>query len=222
MEFLLHFHVNSNQKDKLVTLLESYSGIPSVVTKRRTDDLLDNILSDTDADPDYYVVNCSSPSWQSVECNSFKKHHYLGNMVSKKLKTVFIQTLYASLGQYAYFLVYDRGRMIREIESTGASMVPRINRGTILPFESRQKDGKRINKIRMFDLDSIADYCLQMGIDISNLWSEPYNVVLRDKKQNDVIYHVMRDKLRALWDIEKETRNILEGKPKGRSKRAGN
>lgn len=222
MEFLLHFHVNSDKKDKLVTLLERYSDLSSVVTKRRTDDLLDNILSDTDADPDYYVINSSSPSWQSVECNSFKKHYRLGSMISEELKTVFIQTLYASLGQYAYFLVYDRGRMIREIESTGKSAIPQVNRGTVLPFESRQKDGSRINKIRMFDLDSIADYCLQMGVDISNLWNEPYHIVLRGKKQNDVIYHVERHKLRTLWNIEKDTRMILKRKTKPGNKRTGN
>ena len=209
MEFLLHFHIKSNQKDELIRLLENYSGISSIVTSERTDDLLDNILSDTDADPDYYVINCSSPSWYSVECNSFKKHHELGRLISEKLATLFVQTLYCSLGKYAYFLVYDKGSMIREIESTDESSIPRINRGIVLFFESKETDGERINDIRMFDLDSIADYCLQIGIDISNLWCEHNSVVLRNREHDNVIYHVERDKLRTLWNIERYTRKLL-------------
>ncbi|HUN01244.1 MAG TPA: hypothetical protein PLS00_00200 [Niabella sp.] len=208
MEFLLHFHVKSNQRDKLVRLLESYSGITSIITSRRTDDLLDNILSDTDADPNYYVINRSSSSWQSVECNSFKKHHCLGRMISEDMGAVFVQTLYCSLGEYTYFLVYDKGKMIREIESTNESMIPRINQGIALPFESKRKGGKRINNIRMFDLDSIADYCLQMGIDISNLWNEHRSIVLRGRKHDNVLYHIERQKLRTLWNIERYVRKI--------------
>lgn len=219
MEFLLHFHVNSNQKSKLVKLLENYSGIRSVVTKRRTDDLLDNILADTNADPDYYVVNQSSRLWQSVECNSFKKLHNLGSLISKKLETIFIQTLYCSEGKYAYFLVYDRGSMTREIEGTGITPMPRINQGRVLPFETRERESGRANKIRLFDLDSIADYCLQMGIDISNLHNEYYSVVLEGKRKGEVLYHIERDKLRALWDIEREAKKICMEKRKesGRS-----
>lgn len=214
MEFLLHFHVHSNQRDLLLELLQSYSGLQPVLTKERTDDLLDNILADTNADPDYYVVNQSSSDWQSVECNSFKRLHQLGSLLSEKMRTLFIQTLYCSAGEYAYFLVYDQGKMIREIEGTGLP-VPRINRGNVLPFETRETDGERTNKIRQFDLDIIADYCLKMGIDISNLTNEEYSVVLERKQPREVLYHVERDKLRALWEIEREAeKRLMPGKEK--------
>ncbi|TXJ24921.1 MAG: hypothetical protein E6Q24_15350 [Chitinophagaceae bacterium] len=214
MEFLLHFHVHSNQRDLLIELLQSYSGLQPVQTKERTDDLLDNILADTNADPDYYVVNQSSSHWQSVECNSFKRLHDLGRLLSEKMRTLFIQTLYCSAGEYAYFLVYDQGKMTREIEGTGKP-VPRINRGDVFPFETKEADGERTNKIRQFDLDIIAHYCLNMGIDISNLTNEEYSVVLEGKRPREVLYHVERDKLRALWEIEQEAeKKLMPGKEK--------
>lgn len=217
MEFLLHFHVNSDQKDLLVALLQSYSGIPAVRTNERTDDLLDNILADTNADPDYYVVNQSSLHWQSVECNSFKKLYDLGSMISEKMQTLFIQTLYCSACRYAYFLVYDRGNLIREIEGTESGPEPRINRGMMLPFETNEANDPRADMIREFDLDIIADYCLQIGVDISNLCNEEYSVVLKSKQQREVLYHVEREKLRLLWDIEQEAKKIFAGGTQGLS-----
>jgi hypothetical protein len=129
MDFIIHFHVKTDQQDKLVKLLHEYSGFTPVSTKRITDDLHDKILANPEADPTYYVLNQGCADWLNVEYNSFKRLYHLGELISQKLDTIFLQTVYSSVNNYSYFLVYEKGKKLREIEGTGGTPVPSINWG---------------------------------------------------------------------------------------------
>ncbi|TXI91093.1 MAG: hypothetical protein E6Q36_00110 [Chryseobacterium sp.] len=199
MEFIIHFHVKTDQQDKLVQLLHEYSGITPMPVIEATDDLLDMIMADPETEPTYYVVNKGCDGWLNVEYNSFKRLHHLGKKLSAELDTVFLQTVYASVNQYSYFLYYEKGEKKREIEGISVSPDPSINWGELLAFESGEND------LSMFDLDSIADYCKRLGIDLSCLQNEEYSIVLKaDVIEGDYMYHVERDKLRVLKRIEKD------------------
>lgn len=199
MDFIIHFHIKTNQQDNLVQLLYDYSGITPMSVTEPTDDVLDMILADPEADPSYYIINKGCEGWLNVEYNSFKRLHHLGKRISEELNTVFLQTVYSSVNEYSYFLYYEKGEKKREIESAGTSKLVSINEGEPLAFESLGND------LSMFDLDSIADYCKSMGIDLSCLQNEEYSIVLKaETVQDDYLYHVERDKLRVLQRIEKD------------------
>lgn len=199
MEFIIHFHVKTDQQDKLVQLLYEYSGITPMSVIEATDDLLDMILADPEKDPTYYVINKGSEGWLNVEYNSFKRLHHLGKWLSEELNTIFLQTVYSSVNEYSYFLYYEVGEKKREIEGTGERPIPSINWGEPLEFENKEND------LLMFDLDGIADYCRCLGIDISCLQNEEYSIVLKaESNEESLMYHVERDKLRVLRRIEKD------------------
>lgn len=206
MELLLHFHVNTPHRDKLADLLQRYSGIPPVRTRRFIADVAECLLAEIEAEPDYYVINQSDPQWQSVEFNSLIKLHRLGAIVSKELQPLFVQTSYLAIKEYTYFLAYENGQMLREIESTHDSLIPVINRGNLFEFERRQNDGKADDELQMFDLDSLADYSQQLGIDLSNLFCDSSSTILKREGTRNVLYSVGREKLRLLKQIEQMVR----------------
>lgn len=201
MELLLHFHVNTTNREKLAYLLQQYSGISPISTRGLIQDIADFVLADIEAEPDYYVINQSAPHWQNVEFNSLIKLHRLGAFLSKNLNTVFIQTSYWKVKEYTYFLVYDKGRLRREIESTHDHLIPNINLG--VPFEFEHPDNEvKTETVQMFDLDSLADYSKHLGIDLSNLFCDSSSIILKNSGSRNVLYSVEREKLQLLRQIE--------------------
>ncbi len=202
MELLLHFHVNTPDRDGLADLLQQYSGITPVKTRRFIDDVAECLLSEIEAEPDYYVINQSDPQWQSVEFNSLIKLHRLGEVVSKELQTLFIQTSYLAIKEYTYFLAYENGQMVREIESTHDSLLPIVNRGNLFEFERKENDSITDDELQMFDLDSLADYSQQLGIDLSNLFCDSTSTILKREGKRNVLFSIGREKIELLNQIE--------------------
>jgi hypothetical protein len=206
MDFIIFFHLHHCKKDLLIENLRQCSGMAHVQRKRRPEDVQDKILADINAEPDYLVINQSAPEWHSIECNSFKKLHEWARHLSKALDTMFVQTLYCSIEEYAYLLVYERGIKRREIEGTGASPVPLVNEGSLLPFEKPGKDEDRANGLRMFDLDTLADYCHHLGIDMTCLQAKPESLVLDGGRKGQVLYNISHEMKQTLWRLEADTR----------------
>ena len=201
MEFLLHFHVHSEKKEALVSMLREYSGLEPVHHKELPNDIQDVILCDLNADPDYFIINSSGTGWIGVEFNSFKKLRELGSLISAKLQTRFVQTLYCKEGKYTYFLLYDRGAAIREIESDENYPMPRLNGGALLDFEKNDLGWQEAKQVEDFDLDMLVYYCQEIGIDLSNLWSDSGNIVFDKKGKRETIYNVKTECLKALREI---------------------
>lgn len=163
MDFLHHFFVNTWDSKVVETIIQQYAGTAPAYEVNETDDLSEQILAEREAIPNYYVLNCCQENWLSVEVNSFKRLYELAELISGELKTVFIQTLYCTFGDYAYFLMYKDGKLVRELERWGEERELKVDKGDTFSFETGETE--------MFDLDIIAHYCLHFKIDISNPFS---------------------------------------------------
>lgn len=200
MEFIFNFHLKTQKDDLLLALVQQCSGIRTARRVKYADDLQDNILVDRQAYPDYLSIGRNSAEWLTVECNSFKKLHDWGALLSKELETLFLQTVYSSVNEYSYLLAYEHGLLVREIEATNSSETPLINEGKPFGFEKES--------VRMFDLDSLMDFCTYLGIDTINGQSATYFTVLKDTSGRScpVMYNVQRELVKAMNEIEKRTR----------------
>jgi hypothetical protein len=206
MHFIIYFHLQECNKNALISSIQKCSGITCLKKRRNTDDLLDNILADVDAHPTYLVINQSSTNWHSVECNSFKKLYEWGEFLSATLNTLFLQTVYSSVNNYAYLLAYEKGKKKREIESMGKSTIPLTNEGELFPFEESDTDGERANKLRMFDLESLSDFCCNLGIDLTCLQVLKHSTVLEVERSTNVMFNIERAMKQQFWITERETR----------------
>jgi len=200
MEFIFNFHLKTQKDDLLLELVQKCSGINQASRVKYVDDLQDNILTDREAYPDYLSFSRNCTEWFTVECNSFKKLHDWGALLSKELETLFLQTVYSSVNEYSYLLAYENGEMIREIEATNHSETPVIDKGRPFEFEKESE--------RMFDLDSLMDFCTYLGIDTINGSSAAYFVVMKDTagRSCPVMYNIQRELVKAMNEIEKRTR----------------
>ncbi len=168
---LLTCFVRTTKQDELVAILLKYSGIQRLIRDAPVPGPACQVLADVEQPPSVYVIN-SCTDWVVMEVNSLLKLHELGRQLSANLQTTFIQIIYCAVVEYAYMLVCENGSIIREIESKGGKEIPDCNIGEQLSFELC--DG-----ITYFDLDTIADYCQQFGIDISNMFEQPTCTVLQ-------------------------------------------
>jgi len=206
MEFITFFHLNHCKKDLVLEGLRKCSGMDHVQRMRSFEGVQDKILADINADPDYLVINQSASEWYSIECNSFKKLYEWGRHLSKVLDTMFVQTLYSSIEEYTYLLVYERGEKRREIECTSASPVPLINEGSLFPFETVGKDEGEVSELRMFDLDSLVEFCHHLGIDMTCLQRRPESWVIDDGRKGQVLFNIHREMKQVLWKLETDAR----------------
>ncbi len=168
---LLTCFVKTTKQDELVAILLQYSGIQRLIRDAPVPGPACEVLADVEQPPSVYIIN-SCTDWVVMEVNSLLKLHELGRQLSANLQTVFIQIIYCALVEYAYMLVCDNGRIIRELESKGSKEIPDCSKGKQLSFEP-------CDDISYFDLDTIADYCQQFGIDISNCFEQPTCIVLQ-------------------------------------------
>lgn len=178
-EFDLHLHVKTMESDKLLLLLHELTGIKETVHRKSVSIEIQHLLPGTERDPDYLVVSQSSENWYCVKHNSFKKLHNWGRLLSGALDTLFLQVAYRRSDSYSYFLAYERGVRIREIEASALSEVPVMNEGILFPFEDPHADGICGFDIRMFDRDSLEDYCIECGVDLNSLQLSFYSQVIR-------------------------------------------
>ena len=181
-DFHLHFHIKTSDSSKLYLLLKQLTGINECVRQKSPCIEKCHLLSDSNADPDYLIVSRSAADWYCVRHNSFKKLHHWGNILSKELDTLFIQIAYRCSDRYSYFLAYSSGMRVREIEANGASEIPLLNEGVLFPFENPHADGVYGCDLTLFDQDSLADYCIECGIDISSLQLSFFSQVIRRKE----------------------------------------
>jgi hypothetical protein len=200
MEFHFSFHVKTSKDDLLLALLQQCTGIFATHRAKHTDDILDNILTDKEAAPDYLSIGRNNVEWFTVEHNSFKKLHDWGATLSEALNTLFLQTTYCSVDGYAYLLAYEKGRMIREIEADNKIEIPLVNQGT--PFDFEQEE------LRLFDQDSLMDYCTYLGIDTINERRGTHCTVLKhtDTRSCGVVFNMQRELAKAMQLLEKRTR----------------
>ncbi|WP_276481010.1 hypothetical protein [Paraflavitalea pollutisoli] len=168
---LIACFVISTQQEQLLDILQQYSGFETIVNDAPIQAAVCEVLADIDADPTLYVVN-GGKDRILIEVNSYKKLHDLARQVSSDLQTVFFQVCYNDLVGYAYFLLYDQGELVREIESRGSKKDPDVNYGFPLTFE---EDGE----VTFFDLDMIAEFCEHLGVDVGNLYEDPTCTVLQ-------------------------------------------
>ncbi|WP_276484760.1 hypothetical protein [Paraflavitalea pollutisoli] len=169
---LLSCYVKSQQREHLVDLVQRYSGCGSVIHNAAVPAAPETVLAAVNSPPSSYTINRYA-EWTVIEVNSFMHLHDLGKLLSKQLQTIFLQAFYCVVVEYAYLLLYENGTLIREIEAKGCKEIPDRNFGQCLPFE--QGEG-----MAFFDLDMIADYCQQLGIDISNQFAERTCTVVQD------------------------------------------
>ncbi|RXK81280.1 hypothetical protein [Filimonas effusa] len=168
-EFDLHLHVKTMEGDKLLLLLHELTGIKETVQTRSACIEKEDLLAGTDCDPDYLVITQSEEDWYCIRHNTFKKLYHWGQLLSRALDTLFLQVAYRSTDSYSYFLAYKRGVRIREIEANRLSEIPLLNEGILFPFEDPHADGVSGFDIRMFDRDSLEDYCIECGVDLHSL-----------------------------------------------------
>lgn len=166
---LLTCFVQTSRRDELIKILRQFCGTDTVTTDAPVPTPMTEILADPNQLPTVYVLN-NFEQWLVVEVNSVKKLHELGRMISQAMQTYFIQIIYCALVEYAYFLMYHEGKAIREIEGMGEQAKPACDKGDQLSFEEEP--------IRYFDLDIIAHYCQQLGLDLSNLYENESCTIL--------------------------------------------
>lgn len=199
MEFIVSFHVKTNEDDLFLEMLQQYAGIQSASRVKYTDDLQDNLLADQEAYPDYLAIGRNSAEWVTVQYNSFKKLHDWGANLSQALSTLFLQTVYSPVNEYAYLLAYERGGLIREIEADKHSSTPVINAGRPFDFEKEQ--------VLLFDLDALMDYCTYLGIDTINEQKGAYCTVLKSTTDRscNVLFNMQRELAKAMKILEERT-----------------
>ncbi|GGH70203.1 hypothetical protein HNQ91_002963 [Filimonas zeae] len=178
-QFDLHFHVKTIQGDKLLLLLQELTGIKESTLIKSAAIEKEDLLAGTDSEPDYLVVSQSAEDWYCIQHNSFKKLYSWGRVLSQELDTLFIQVAHRLDDGFCYFLAYERGQRLREIEATGLSEIPVLNGGTLFPFENPHADGISGYDIRMFDRDFMVDYCIECGVDLHNLHLSYYSQVFK-------------------------------------------
>lgn len=175
---LLTCFVRTSRQEELNKILQQFCGIDSVISNAPVPAPTMEILADPDTLPTLFIEN-RHDQWLVIEVNSVKKLHELGRMISLILQTHFIQIIYCALVEYAYFLMYDEGQAIREIEGNGSQEDPVCDKGDKLPFEEEQ--------VRYFDLDMLAYYCQQLGLDLSNMVEETVCTILTTSADHPTI-----------------------------------
>lgn len=169
---LLSCYVHSQQRDRLVDLLKDYSGFSELIQNAPVPGPPTEVVAAPGVSPSIYIVNRSA-NWIVIEVNSVLPLYELGRILSAELNTVFLQTTYCASIDFAYLLLYDKGKRLREIEARGSKEVPDRNIGALLSFEQEEE-------LHYFDLDMIANHCQHFGIDISNLFEDQTCTVLQD------------------------------------------
>jgi|GEM_PF-1299209 len=168
---LLTCFVRTTQRDLIINILSEYSGIQTVIKDAPVTGPIREVLIDVLRPPSLYIVNGNS-EWIVIEVNSLMKLYELGSIISRRLDTVFLQTIYCQAIGYACFILYEKGGLMREVESVGCKEIPDVNRGRLLEFEYE-------GDVSYFDLDMIVSYCQDLGIDVGNIYDQQSCTVLQ-------------------------------------------
>ncbi|RXK87008.1 hypothetical protein [Filimonas effusa] len=176
----LHLHVKTSNSKKLYSALQQISGINEIDSGSVPAELECSLV--LDADPTILAVTKSSENWYCIRHNSFKKLFEWGEYLSSELDTLFVQISFRSEDGFSYLLAYEKGKRIREIEGVGSTETPVTNEGELFSFENPFADGISGKDLQMFDLDSLYDYCLELGVDLDNLQCSYTCRILRKDK----------------------------------------
>ena len=184
--------VRTNCEDELLQLLRDYSGITTEVCELELPCQVGEVIADRQQAPTNYLINRNG-DWFVIEINSLARLHELGARASLAFRGDFLQMLYVSVVDYAYFLFYRNGQQLREIEGRGDQELPDKDEGAWSPNNWDEP-------IRYFDLDTIKELAAGLGIDVSNLFTSanclmldsgtcPDLISLSDKSAIEAVLH---------------------------------
>lgn len=176
---LLTCLVRTSRAAELLQLLRNYSGITSAIRELELPCQAGEIINSRDQPPSSYLINRNG-DWWIIEVNSLMPLRELGHRISDTLDCEFLQMLYVDAVEYAYFLLYRSGELIREIEGRGDLEWPSVNKGTWMPEGWGEA-------VRYFDLDTIHELAAGLGIDISNLFTDAECLLLDSGTHPDMI-----------------------------------
>ncbi len=200
------FYVETDNKSMIVGMLKSLTGISEESLGAYPEDMYDNYLFNEDAKPSYLAIASISPHWITVSHNSFNRLTDWGEILSKKLDTKVIVTIAQSVSDGYYFSMYDKGKMVREIEVCYSEDFKPKNFGQRFAFENEQPGSKTEygGEIEYyFGFEEIEDYCRHFGLAIQNNFSDYEWTILKNGiKQptiNDFIQQQLVKKKKAWW-----------------------
>lgn len=173
MSTFISFYVKSRKREELLNILKRFSSY-KIATQSEFPTEIQDILSSEESHATCLVIVESGSEWTTVYSNSFKRLRNWGEIISQELDTTFIQTMGQTTSDVYYFLMYEKGKLIREIEVFSGEGEVQIDKGEKFSFEKAPLlSDDSDDSDNFFDMDTLQHYCSQFGLDISKMFEEP-------------------------------------------------
>lgn len=168
MSTWISLFLKTPDKNKVVDQLMSLTGITVSTEGEFPKDHLEHFLLDESL-PNYIVIGSFQPDWVRVVYNSSHKLTDWCVTLSRELDTQVILTLAQSVSDYYYFVYYDKGVKLRELEYCYSTDFDEVNFGEKFEFEN-ERPGTRSEfdgeESYLFDFENIEEYCGHFGIEV--------------------------------------------------------
>src|SRR5882724_9446269 len=135
MATFISFHIKTENRFHIAKCLQELSGATEMTHGIYPKELDNSILLDDKADPTFIAIGNVQNGWTSVQLNSFKKLHNWAEKISKELDTTFIHIIGQTGSDVYYFLMYDKGVLLREIEIYYGDFDNTTDKGEKFSFE---------------------------------------------------------------------------------------